>query len=259
MKHTKAYENLEFLGSESARPVRILCEYEEPRQRLARTGATQAIAFFGSARVKPHAQIPGATGRDIYGEAADLAEKLARWIVETRSGKQRLHLCTGGGDGLMRAVHEGAARVDRTLNIGLNISLPMEQTANDFVDADGAYEFHYFFMRKFWFVNLAEAFVVFPGGVGTLDEVFEVLTLTQTGKIKPRPILLYDAGFWSATVNFGELARRGFISPEDFSLFRVVDTVDEAYKVLTEALAGLRPAGPEALDTPLEPGQRPGG
>ena len=112
MKHTKAYENLEFLGSEPARPIRILCEYEEPRQRLARTGATQAIAFFGSARVKPHAQVPGASGRDIYGEAADLAEKLARWIVETRPGKQRLHLCTGGGDGLMRAVHEGAGNHD---------------------------------------------------------------------------------------------------------------------------------------------------
>jgi uncharacterized protein (TIGR00730 family) len=236
MKLTKAYENLEFLGSEDARGIRILAEYFEPRQRLERTGAQEAIAFFGSARVRPHAQVPGATGPDWYAQAADLAEKLARWIVQTRPPERRLHLCTGGGDGLMRAVHEGAARVDRTLNIGLNISLPMEQSANDFVDADGAFEFHYFFMRKFWFVNLAQAFVVFPGGFGTFDELFEVLTLMQTRKSAPRPMVLFGASFWNQVVNFEELVRRGYISPQDLKLFRMVETVDEAFAVLTEAL-----------------------
>ncbi|HVT34490.1 MAG TPA: LOG family protein [Nevskiaceae bacterium] len=186
MKLTKAYRNAEFLSSEDARSIRILAEYLEPASRFRRKNIRKAIIFFGSARIN---KLTRRTSR-YYREAVALAEKLARWTTQVHAKPERYHICTGGGPGIMEAVHEGAAKVDRKLNIGLNISLPFEQHVNPHVIKGHALEFHYFFMRKFWFLNVAHAAVIFPGGFGTLDELFELLTLTQTGKSSPMPIEL---------------------------------------------------------------------
>lgn len=229
---TKAYKNETFLMSEDARPVRILCEYLEPAQRFERLGIKNAVIFFGSARLR----VDALARHDYYARAADLAEALARWTRDRHIEGERFHIVTGGGPGIMEAAHEGAARVDRRLNIGLNISLPFEQHGNLHVEDDHALEFHYFFLRKFWFLNLARAAVIFPGGFGTLDELFELLTLTQTGKSAPMPILLYGREFWEGLVNFPMLADHGLISHEDLTLFSIVDSVDEAFARLRDGL-----------------------
>jgi len=228
---------------EEARGVRILCEYLEPKTRLERDGIRRAIILFGSARTRRLQPAPGTTAApDYYSMAADLAERFARWTLATHAPADRYYLCTGGGPGIMEAAHEGGARVDRTLNIGFNISLPFEQHGNPFVEQDRAFEFHYFFMRKFWFMNVAEAFVVFPGGFGTLDELFEVLTLTQTGKARPMPVVLFGREFWDGLVNFDRLVERGLISQDDRDALLMVDTVGEAFEAITTALAGPRRA-----------------
>jgi len=232
MPLVKAYKNTEFLMSEEARTVRILCEYLEPDRRFKALGARNAVIFFGSARIAQNPQ----TGRDYYGLAAELAERIARWTTESHRDGDHYHICTGGGPGIMEAVHAGAARVDRRLNIGLNISLPFEQHINPHVEPALALEFHYFFMRKFWFLNLARAAVIFPGGFGTMDEVFELLTLIQTGKAERMPIVLFCSEFWETTINFRKLAEMQLISPEDLSLFRICDSVDEALAYLVGGL-----------------------
>jgi uncharacterized protein (TIGR00730 family) len=230
----KAYKNPVFLASEEARSVRILCEYLEPATRFHRLKIYNAIIFFGSARLRSlHKQ---STKRDYYRLAADLAEKLARWTVDVHPYDRRRCRCGSGGPGIMQAGHEGAARVDRRLNVGLNISLPFEQQGNRFTHREQALEFHYFFMRKFWFLNLACGAVIFPGGFGTLDELFELLTLTQTGKSGRIPIVLFGREFWDRTVNFKALAEAGVISRSDLRLFRIVDTVDEAFDYLSRRL-----------------------
>ena len=234
MSLTKAYKNERFLADEEARPVRILCEYLEPRERLHKQGVKRAIVAFGSARIRPLAA--GVQGRDFYREAAALAEQLARWTTAAHTEGERYHLVAGGGPGLMQAFHEGGARVDRRLNVGLGISLPFEQQGNPFMDDERGFEFHYFFMRKFWFMNLAKAVVIFPGGFGTLDELFEVLTLTQTGKSSRMPIVLFGKSFWSEVLNLEALARQGLISPGDLELFSIVDTVEAAVTALTSGL-----------------------
>jgi len=230
VKMLKAYDNSEFLHSDGARMLRIQAEYMEPDQRLQRNGIKHTVIFFGSARIKPGDK-PG-----YYASAADLAEKLAKWTVREHAPDERYHICTGGGPGIMQAAHEGAARVDMKLNIGLNISLPFEQHINPCVKADHAFEFHYFFMRKFWFVNLAAAAVIFPGGFGTFDELFELLTLTQTGKSAPMPIVLFGKSFWTKAVNFSALVDAGLISPGDLKLFTIVDSIDEAFKIVSRGL-----------------------
>jgi hypothetical protein len=173
---------------------------------------------------------------DYYARAAELAEALAQWTVKRHPVNDRYHMVSGGGPGIMRAVHEGAARVDRRLNVGLNISLPHEQNVNPYVLPAQAFEFHYFFMRKFWFMNLAQAVVAFPGGFGTMDELFEVLTLTQTGKIVPRPTLLFGRAFWRKTVDFRGLAAAGLIDATDTQGFKITDSVAEAVDYLTRGL-----------------------
>jgi hypothetical protein len=235
MNLVKAYKNPDFLMSEEARGVRILCEYLEPKRRFEQEGVRNAIIFFGSARLSPRP----AEGPDYFEAAAELTERLARWTVASHADGSRYHIVSGGGPGIMEAVHAGAARVDRKLNIGLNISLPFEQNLNPHVEAARALEFHYFFMRKFWFMNLAKAAVVFPGGFGTLDEVFEVLTLAQTGKITPLPTVLFGREFWEQAVNFPLLLRRGLISREDLDRFQMVDDVDGAFRYLSGQLASL--------------------
>jgi uncharacterized protein (TIGR00730 family) len=234
MKLVKAYKNPEFLLSLEARTVRILCEYLEPERRFRHLGVRNAVIFFGSARLKREARLDAC----YYSMAADLAERLARWTLEEHALPERYYICTGGGPGIMQAAHEGAARVDAALNIGLNISLPFEQFVNEHLHLERALEFHYFFMRKFWFVNLARGAVIFPGGFGTMDELFELLTLTQTGKSSPMPIVLFDKAFWSKTVNFAKLAEMNLISEADLHLFHICESVDEAFEHLK---AELRP------------------
>ncbi|GAC1627973.1 MAG: LOG family protein [Nevskia sp.] len=238
MAMTKAYKNQEFLMGEEARGVRILCEYLEPKMRLEQLGVKRAIILFGSARTRRLQPAPGKqSAPDYYALAADLAERFARWTMTTHVPEDRYYLCTGGGPGIMEAAHEGGARVARELNIGFNISLPFEQHVNPHVDDAQAFEFHYFFMRKFWFINVAEAFVVFPGGYGTLDELFEVLTLSQTGKSRPMPIVLFGREFWDGLINFERLAERGLINPADVDRLKIVDGVDEAYEAIVGALS----------------------
>jgi len=232
MKPLKAYKNPEFLMGEDARTVRILCEYLEPDTRFVRNGVRRAIIFFGSARTQPKPP----EGPDYYALAQDLAERIAAWTLKSHEVADRYYICCGGGPGIMEAAASGTARVDRKLNLGLNISLPFEQEGNQFVEPQNAFEFHYFFMRKFWFMKLAEAMVVFPGGFGTFDELFEMLTLVQTGKARPMPFVLFGREFWNETVNFQALARRGLISPGDLDLIHFADTVDEAFQHLTARL-----------------------
>lgn len=230
---TKAFENQAFLLGEDARGIRILCEYQEPLLRFQQLGVRNTVMFLGSARLRPG---PDANGRDYYAEAVALAERVARWTLATHETPHRYYVCTGGGPGIMQAAHEGGARVDPSLNVGLNISLPFEQHLNPFVRDQRALEFHYFFMRKFWFVKLARGAVFFPGGFGTMDELFELLTLRQTGKAELMPIILYGREFWEGMIDFGLLARRGLISPEDLDLVRICDDIESAFTLLQREL-----------------------
>lgn len=251
MQLIKAYNNTDFLNGDDARSIRILCEYLEPLSRLKHEGVNRAIVAFGSARLRP--QTADATERDWFRQAAELGERLARWTCERHPHDRRYHLVTGGGPGIMEAFHEGGAKVDRSLNLGMGISLPFEQHGNPHLEARLAFEFHYFFMRKFWFMNLAEAFVVFPGGYGTLDELFEVLTLMQTGKARKMPLVLFGREYWDEVLDLPSLVRRGLVSPGDLDLLHLVDGVDEAYVRLTSALEAKEQAESAAPLTPEQP------
>lgn len=226
----KAYKNPEFLYSQDARELRILAEFIEPRARMKRAGIQRAIAIFGSARLRP------GNSPDYCAAAAELGRRLAEWTSNKHLSGQRYHICTGGGSGVMEAVGRGVASVDRRLNVGLNISLPREQQPNPYLDPDLIFEFHYFFMRKFWFANLAQGVVVFPGGFGTIDELFEVLTLIQTRKVPPRPVVLFGSAYWSRVIDMQLLVDRGFIDIKDRELFVCVDDVLQAYECLIERL-----------------------
>jgi uncharacterized protein (TIGR00730 family) len=234
----KAYKNHDFLMSQEARTLRMLAEYIEPQTRLARHGVHKAIIFWGSARLKPKPK----SGPDYFKLATEVAERLARWTMETHAPDERFYFCCGGGPGIMEATSKGVGKVDRRLNVALNISLPFEQSVNDHVTPDLAFEFHYFFMRKFWFMKLAEAMVVFPGGFGTFDELFEMLTLVQTGKAKPMPFVLFGREFWNEVVNFEALARRGLISRQDFENIHFADTAEEAFLHLSRELTSALPS-----------------
>ncbi|HUR41402.1 MAG TPA: LOG family protein [Verrucomicrobiae bacterium] len=233
----KAYKNNDFLMSAEARIIRMQCEYLEPLTRLKRQGVERAIIFWGSARIRPKPK----SGPDYFQLASDLAERLARWTVKQHAPGERYFFCCGGGPGIMAASSKGIGKVDTRLNVALNISLPFEQPVNDHVTPELAFEFHYFFMRKFWFMKLAEAMVVFPGGFGTFDELFEMLTLVQTGKARKMPFVLFGREFWNEVVNFEALARRGLISREDVENIKFADTVDEAFAHLSRELTSASP------------------
>ena len=175
----KAYKNLEFLNSEEARTIRILSEYIEPLTRLKEHKVNSTVLFFGSSKAKPDNSSPLSK---YYGQTEELAFRLAKWAIKLEPKGKDFVICTGGGPGLMEAANRGAARAGGK-SIGMNISIPEEQIPNPYISAELSFIFHYFFMRKFWLVNHARAIVAMPGGFGTLDELFEVLTLIQTGKI----------------------------------------------------------------------------
>ena len=260
----KAYKNLEFLSSPAARHIRILCEYEEPRQRLIRHRVHHTIVFFGSARTRsgedaralleaarvdwtarpddPAAQavLRRAEAADRMSRYYDAARTLARRITEwsrAKTGGRRYFVCSGGGPGIMEAANRGAADVPDGRSVGFGISIAFEQGVNNYVPSDLAFEFHYFFTRKYWFLYLCKALVIFPGGFGTMDELFETLTLLQTGKIKRKlPILLFGTEYWSRALNFEAMADYGTIDPQDIALMHFADDVDDAFAWLMEAL-----------------------
>ena len=236
----KAYKNLDFLNSPDARVIRVLAEFVEPQGRLRRANVHNTVVFFGSAR----AAAPEDKSRDegagrlsrYYGHAATLAKNLSRWSQTIENPQKRFYVCTGGGPGIMEAANRGAHDAGAD-SVGLNISLPMEQHPNPYQKQELSFEFHYFFIRKFWFFYLAKALVVFPGGVGTLDELFELLTLVQTNKTsKYMPIVLFGSEFWNEVVNFEALVKWGTISKEDLELFRIFDDVDDAFEYLKAEL-----------------------
>ena len=222
-----AYRNEDFLESDAARPVRILAEYLAPLEVFRREQIQDTIVFFGSARLSPD----GPLGR-YYEEARTLARLVTTWSKGLPSGSHRYVVCSGGGPGIMEAANRGASEAaGRT--IGLNIGLPHEQRPNPWITRELSFEFRYFFMRKLWFAYLARALVVFPGGFGTLDELMEVLTLQQTGKLDRRThILLYGEAYWREIINFDALVRHGVISPEDLGLFTFADDPEAALRLL---------------------------
>ena len=256
-----AYRDQEFLDSDEARPLRILAEYIQPFQVFQRQRVHDTIVFFGSARLRAE----GPFGR-YYAEARELARLVTEWSKGLKAPAHRFLVCTGGGGGIMEAANRGASDAGgRT--IGLNIGLPHEQRPNPYVTRELCFEFHYFFMRKLWFAHLARAIVVFPGGFGSLDELFEILTLSQTRKLdRPILILLYGTSYWNEIVNFQALVRYGMIGQEDLGLFRFVDTPTEALDVLQRGLgdemeavtpAFARSTTPVGSDGAARPGAAP--
>ncbi len=231
----KAYKNPDFLLSPEARTVRILAEYMEPQTRFSRFGVNKAVIFFGSARTCPGVTT-GPDRMDYCEMARQLAARVAHWTTEKHAEGERFYICTGGGPGIMEAANRGALEANPALSMGLNISLPFEQQSNGHINPDLDLEFHYFFMRKFWFLNLAKGLVIFPGGFGTMDELFEVLTLIQTGKKERIPVLLFGKKFWEKLINFELFVELGLISEEDLGLMHLSDNLDDAFDYLCHGL-----------------------
>jgi uncharacterized protein (TIGR00730 family) len=273
-----AYQNPAFLNSPDGRIVRILSEYSEPLARFQRERIQDTIVFFGSARVRPldaaqealerlrttnpasDAQNLQVSPEDLkraeaavemaryYEDARKLAYALTQWTQTLKSRRHRFVVTSGGGPGIMEAANRGAFEAGGK-TIGMNIRLPVEQSPNAYVTPSLNFEFHYFFMRKYWFAYLSKALVVFPGGFGTLDELFELLTLTQTEKLaKNMSILLYGSSYWKSVLNLDVLVEKGTISPEDRHLFRVADTPEQAFGILQDELSRnhLEPAPAQA-------------
>lgn len=263
----KAYEDTEFLNHPNGRPVRVLAELIEPGFRFTDELVENTIAVFGSARTlsnevatanleklksdtaaaskdpKDHEKNIQDAQHDLtmshyYEKARALGHKLTKWSLENFDEKtERFLISTGGGPGIMEAANRGAYEAGGR-SVGLNIELPFEQDPNPYQTWDLSFEFNYFFIRKFWFSYLAKALVVFPGGFGTMDELFELLTLVQTKIIsKPLPIILFGSEYWNEIMNLKAMAKWGMISEKDLELFQVIDDVDEAYDYLVGYLS----------------------
>jgi hypothetical protein len=272
-----AYENINFLNSSDGRILRIVSEYTEPHTRFRRERIQDTVVFFGSARfreldlasrelellentgsVQPApteeqpASIPeleeGTTElkrqraiaavemAHYYEDARKVAYMLTEWTQTIVSHRHRFVVTSGGGPGIMEAANRGAYEAGGK-TIGLNIRLPFEQAPNPYITPSLNFEFHYFFMRKLWFAYLAKALIVFPGGFGTLDEVFEILTLMQTQKLaKQITVLIYGSKYWKDVLNIPVLVEKGAISPKDIELFQFVDTPEEAFAALRAGL-----------------------
>ncbi|MBU1122751.1 MAG: LOG family protein [Candidatus Omnitrophota bacterium] len=261
----KSYNNYSFLNSPAARTIRVLSELIEPESRFRKHNLRNTVVFFGSARTLPRqtalknlktielnltktkkhskelALKYEQAKRDVimsryYEDAVKLSEKLTRWFKDIKNAHKNFVICSGGGPGIMEAANRGAKNA-KGQSIGLNISLPMEQTPNPYQSKELTFEFHYFFIRKFWFFYPAKALIVFPGGYGTLDEFFELLTLVQTNKSKKyMPIVLYGSDYWKKTINFDEMVKWGVISEKDLKLFKIFDNVQDSFTYLKDEL-----------------------
>jgi uncharacterized protein (TIGR00730 family) len=227
---TLAHHNGGFVESEDARPLRILAEYLQPLYRFRQERIHDTVVFFGSARINAD----GPLSR-YYRDARELARRLTEWS-NTLTGTLRFVVCSGGGSGIMEAANRGALDAGgRT--IGLNIGLPLVQRPNPYISPGLSFEFRYFFMRKLWFSHLARALVVFPGGFGTLDELWEMLTLTQTRKLdRDIPIILYGSSYWNEIIDFQAMVRHGVIDETDLTLFSFADDPQSALRILQAKL-----------------------
>jgi uncharacterized protein (TIGR00730 family) len=226
-----AYLDPAFVNGDDGRALRILAEYLQPLERFREAGVQDTVVFFGSARIGPE----GPLGR-YYQAARELAGLVTRWSKGLQPGSHRYVVCSGGGPGIMEAANRGASEAGG-LSIGLNISLPFEQHPNPYATHRLSLEFHYFFMRKLWFAHLARAMVAFPGGFGTLDELFEILTLAQTRKLDRRiPVILFGRSFWEEVLDVEALVRHGTVSPEDLALFKYAEEPAEALRLIQEAI-----------------------
>jgi uncharacterized protein (TIGR00730 family) len=262
IKNNKAYENLDFINSTNGRTIRLLAEYLEPKARFKKHKIMDTIVFFGSARLmskrdaqtalnKIQSSNPKTTpnfGKQLrmaqrafemskyYEDAVELSRRLTEWSMNLETSANRFIVCTGGGPGIMEAANKGAKKAGG-YSVGLNISIPFEQFVNKYVTKDLSFEFHYFFMRKFWFAYLTKALIVFPGGFGTMDELFEILTLIQTEKIKKKlALIIYDEKYWKSIINFDNLIYEGVISESDMKLFHFCNNIDDAFTIVKNHL-----------------------
>ncbi|MFY9911336.1 MAG: TIGR00730 family Rossman fold protein [Candidatus Sulfotelmatobacter sp.] len=266
-----AYQNEPFISSPDGRILRILAEYQEPLVRFRREQIQDTVVFFGSARfqggaaanenltaVEGNSAQPSVAQREkelksalaavemarYYEDARRLAFLLTEWSIQIPARRHRFVVTTGGGPGIMEAANLGAHEA-RGKTIGLNINLPFEQNPNAYITPALNFEFHYFFMRKFWFAYLAKALVIFPGGFGTIDELFEILTLAQTDKLaKKILVVIYGSEYWNRILNFQAFVDAGTVSPEDLNLFKFVDTPEDAFSFLREGLTKYHLGGP---------------
>jgi hypothetical protein len=256
-----AYENEPFLNSPDGRILRMLAEYQEPLARFRREQIQDTVVFFGSARLQgrraaeeglvaigeknatpaqlqedfKRAQATVDTAR-YYEDARKLAHMLTKWSITIPARRHRFVVTTGGGPGIMEAANLGAHEAGGK-SIGLNIQLPFEQHPNQYITPSLNFQFHYFFMRKFWFAYLAKGLVIFPGGFGTMDELFEILTLAQTDKLaKKILVIIYGSEYWNKIINFQAFVDAGTVSPPDLDLFKIVDTPEDAFEFLRDGL-----------------------
>jgi uncharacterized protein (TIGR00730 family) len=258
-----AYQNEPFLNSPDGRILRILSEYQEPLARFRREQIQDTVVFFGSARFQgadaarknlaaveandsktPAAQqektlkqaLAAVDMARYYEDARRLAHLLTEWSIQIPARRRRFVVTTGGGPGIMEAANLGAHEAGGK-SIGLNINLPFEQNPNSYITPALNFEFHYFFMRKFWFAYLAKALVIFPGGFGTIDELFEILTLAQTDKLaKKILVVIYGSEYWHRIMNFQAFVDAGTVSAGDLNLFKFVDTPEDAFTFLRDGL-----------------------
>jgi uncharacterized protein (TIGR00730 family) len=255
-----AYQNEPFLSSPDGRILRILAEYQEPLARFRREQIQDTVVFFGSARFQGHKDAskaldaiklnPAAARQEkdlkraqagvamarYYEDARRLAHMLTTWSIQIPARRRRFVVTTGGGPGIMEAANLGAHEAGGK-TIGLNIQLPFEQSPNQYITPALNFQFHYFFMRKFWFAYLAKALVIFPGGFGTMDELFEILTLAQTDKLaKKILVVIYGTEYWNRILNFQAFVDAGTISPGDVDQFKIVDSPEDAFEYLRDGL-----------------------
>jgi uncharacterized protein (TIGR00730 family) len=275
-----AYENEQFLNSPDGRVMRIMSEYIEPLARFRREQIQDTVVFFGSARFHSkdgaQANLDALTGiksqlapaeletrhkqamagldmARYYEDARRLAFLLSKWSIEIPARRRRFVVTTGGGPGIMEAANRGAKEAG-SKTIGLNIHLPFEQSPNPYITPALNFEFHYFFMRKFWFAYLAKALVIFPGGFGTMDELFEILTLAQTQKLaKKILVVIYGSEYWKKMINFDVMVDSGTISPEDLELFKMADSPEEGFEFLRQGLTEYHLEDPRRKAQPTVP------
>lgn len=229
------YRDPEFLDSLEGRTLRILSKYLGPMSKLDRMKINSTILFLGSAQANPANR--GSLLTRYYWEAEELAYRLAKWAIPLKPKGKNFVICTGAGPGIMEAANRGAARAGAK-TIGMNISLPQPQNPNPYISPELAFAFHYFFMRKFWLVYKAKAVLAFPGGFGTLDEFFEIMTLLQTSKIskKELTLILYGEDYWRKVLHLDVLVENGAICAEDLKLFSFCSSPDEAFALLKKKL-----------------------